>query len=905
MRKSESMNLNFRALNAFQQQMPVTGRMDSSNGGMVSPQPIKAPVHSSSSAVKLGRLLGAKHPEGQQSAPKHLGGGFHQTPSQRQYIKKKSTTASSLINEVEDKDLDSEQRAYATLQQMQTQPVPHPQYLSQSPYPISESGYSAHTFANNSRGGFANSGKAPNEKASHKAPTQGRAGGPESTAGSNLISKQASLQAEQLVGRQPSFQEQQPQPVGQAAAAVLEQTGAFQQEESLSGSRLVERATTPELTTPVLSHEDHHGTSSSTRRRRLAADRPMMVDAGVSTHICCHEQAKHNAVLQQKVHFLTEQISQEKSQAQVKELQFNKMIAALKQTAEENLARQKSAATDATGDEQKPAANPSSQDWQDVCGELSAKKEEVNELQEKVLELELKAEKVALDHKIKLQEKDDEISESRLNLKHKESDLRNANSQIERLNEDLQNRIQEALDRQSDRLGNEKQNDLDAMNRRNEQLIKQLVDNHAAETRQLRALLLEKEHRCREAEQQVGSLEIELRAARLETGNRFNTEELEEMHAQSQQANEMRLATLKNQFQDENQQLRDVIVQLEGHINQLQEGKSEADRKLIIAEDKISEVKKEVALNKIMVASQKEKEEKLQQTYKAQIAKERKTADVAVKKVKGVQKLERELNNKQILINQLKAKILDMERDEQHKSKILLMKRRQIEDEKTVLIKKQALRQRSMTRSNLSATRMQHKLETQQAVIATERESKKALLQEKAKLEKEIVTIKREGKAPNAGRDDSSRHNESMSMYFARSQGVFSPRLRADQSAKSFATKGSKTSRPQVFLSQQTMDHNQLYLSKQQSSNERTSSMGACSLQGGDSMVNIVEFEENVSPRRRSKRINHDASIILSTPFKQDEPGDGNPITNLKFRTKGALSHSAINPMLSSQVKVD
>jgi len=97
---------------------------------------------------------------------------------------------------------------------------------------------------------------------------------------------------------------------------------------------------------------------------------------------------------------------------------------------------------------------------------------------------------------------------------------------------------------------------------------------------------------------------------------------------------------------------------------------------------------------------------------------------------------------------------------------------------------------------------MQHKLETQQAVIATERESKKALLQEKFKLEKEIVVMKRDSKPPGATRgDDSSRHNESMSMYFARSQGVFSPRIRADHSTKSFASKGSKTSRPQVFLS--------------------------------------------------------------------------------------------------------
>jgi hypothetical protein len=47
------------------------------------------------------------------------------------------------------------------------------------------------------------------------------------------------------------------------------------------------------------------------------------------------------------------------------------------------------------------------------------------------------------------------------------------------------------LDRQSERLGNEKQLDIDAMNRRNEQLIKQLVENHSIETRQLRSLLLE------------------------------------------------------------------------------------------------------------------------------------------------------------------------------------------------------------------------------------------------------------------------------------------------------------------------------------------------------------------------------------------------------------------------------
>ena len=80
--------------------------------------------------------------------------------------------------------------------------------------------------------------------------------------------------------------------------------------------------------------------------------------------------------------------------------------------------------------------------------------------------------------------------------------------------------------------------------------------------------------------------------------------------------------------------------------------------------------------NKIIVQSQKEKEEKMSLNYKAQIAKERRTADSAVAKLKTVQKLEQELNKKQILINQLRGKILELERDEMHKSKILLMKRK-------------------------------------------------------------------------------------------------------------------------------------------------------------------------------------------------------------------------------------
>lgn len=56
--------------------------------------------------------------------------------------------------------------------------------------------------------------------------------------------------------------------------------------------------------------------------------------------------------------------------------------------------------------------------------------------------------------------------------------------------------------------------------------------------------------------------------------------------------------------------------------------------------------------------------------------------------------------------------------------------------------------------------------------------------------------------------------------------------------------------------------------------------MGRGSLQGGDSMVNIVEFEENRSPQSRGRMIENNS--MLSTPFKQDEPIDG----KLNFKTQ-------------------
>ena len=250
-------------------------------------------------------------------------------------------------------------------------------------------------------------------------------------------------------------------------------------------------------------------------------------DVSVGAHLCCHEQGKQYAVMVQKISFMTEQIKEDKMQASMKEAQYNKIIDALKKTAEENNQRQRAHQQNNNG--QDVRIPQGSQDWHDTLDELNKKKEQVNDLEEKVLSLELKAEKVALEHKNRIQDKDDEISEAILKFKHKESDYRQAMSQVERLNEDIQSRIQEALDRQSDRLASEKQADMDAMNRRNEQLIKQLVESHSTETRQLRDMLLQQERKCREAEQNAGNLEIELRTVKLENNNRFDPSEMEEI----------------------------------------------------------------------------------------------------------------------------------------------------------------------------------------------------------------------------------------------------------------------------------------------------------------------------------------------------------------------------------------
>ena len=115
------------------------------------------------------------------------------------------------------------------------------------------------------------------------------------------------------------------------------------------------------------------------------------------------------------------------------------------------------------------------------------------------------------------------------------------------------------------------------------------------------------------------------------------------------------------------------------------------------------------------------------------------------------------------MINTLKAKIANLEREQQHNSKILRMKRLQIEDEKSELVKRQTQKQRSVTREALSATRLKQQLDAKKNVVEREREAKKALKLEKERLEQEINKMKKDRER------DSSKHDESQSVYFARS----------------------------------------------------------------------------------------------------------------------------------------
>ena len=115
------------------------------------------------------------------------------------------------------------------------------------------------------------------------------------------------------------------------------------------------------------------------------------------------------------------------------------------------------------------------------------------------------------------------------------------------------------------------------------------------------------------------------------------------------------------------------------------------------------------------------------------------------------------------MINTLKAKIANLERESVHNSKILTMKRMQIEDEKTALVKRQTQKQRSVTREALSATRLKQQLDAKKNVVERERDAKNALKVEKERLELELKQMKKERER------DNSRHDDSQSVYFAKS----------------------------------------------------------------------------------------------------------------------------------------
>ena len=174
---------------------------------------------------------------------------------------------------------------------------------------------------------------------------------------------------------------------------------------------------------------------------------------------------------------------------------------------------------------------------------------------------------------------------------------------------------------------------------------------------------------------------------------------------------------------------------------------------------------------------------------------------MALHKLRNLEKCEKELNKKQIMINQLRGKIQNLEQEAYHSSKVLHLKRMQIEQEKTDLIYKQNQRQRSISKTAHSQTRLQHQLDTKQSVIETEREAKKALLKEKERLEKEIKQIKRDKDKsfPSVSISDlseqrlhrnySAKNDESMSLYFAKSQ--VSPRFEPEPKQKHFLKQNS------------------------------------------------------------------------------------------------------------------
>ena len=132
-------------------------------------------------------------------------------------------------------------------------------------------------------------------------------------------------------------------------------------------------------------------------------------------------------------------IDQEK--AKKKEESYNGIIQMLQKQAEENAKEGKKV-------ERNDFINESPNEKIDeLTSKLKQSNELVEEQKEQLLRQELKIEKIILDNKIMIQEKDDIITEERMNIRHKESELRGAKSALERSREDIGFRVQEAVDR--------------------------------------------------------------------------------------------------------------------------------------------------------------------------------------------------------------------------------------------------------------------------------------------------------------------------------------------------------------------------------------------------------------------------------------------------------------------------
>ena len=158
-------------------------------------------------------------------------------------------------------------------------------------------------------------------------------------------------------------------------------------------------------------------------------------------------------------------------------------------------------------------------------------------------------------------------------------------------------------------------------------LIKSLVDNHCAEAKMLREQLLNQERQKRDCEQLMVNLEIELNQFKDDSKNHLNQSEFDEIQARSIEANAQRLQQMHAKYTEECKQLKDVILQLEDHINNLQTAKSEADQKFIISQNAQEENIKEVAILKQQLSKQKDSEDALKKQHKLQLDRERKAAD--------------------------------------------------------------------------------------------------------------------------------------------------------------------------------------------------------------------------------------------------------------------------------------